>query len=195
MQEARECQQGEGSAPADLISLGRVRRAQGLDGGLRLEILTDFPEHLSSIRAASLVFPGGERREVEVERVRISGEVAVIHTSAARNRTEAELLAGCELMVPRSEAWPLPEGSYYHFDLIGCEVALAASGLRVGSVAAVRDSGTTLLEVVDESTSRSMLVPFCSDICRDVDMAARRILIDPPAGLLELAGEPAVAGR
>lgn len=195
MREVTECQQGEGSASADLISLGRVCRAQGLDGGLRIAILTDFPEHLASIREASLLFPGGERLDVTIERVRISGEVAVIHTSAARNRTEAERLAGCEVMVPRSEAWPLPEGSYYHFDLVGCEVTLAASGLRVGSVAAVRDSGTTLLDVVDESTGRSVLVPFCGEICRNIDMAARRIQIDPPAGLLELAGEPAGAGK
>jgi 16S rRNA processing protein RimM len=101
---------------------------------------------------------------------------------------DAELLAGLELRVPESELGHdvLEDGEYYHRDLIGCAV-VTESGETVGTVAAVEGDGNATRFVV-RSRRGEVLIPFATEICT-VDVAARRITIRPPEGLLDLNGE------
>jgi len=168
------------------VSLARVRRPQGRRGELRVEVLTDFLEHLWTIRRAFMTLPGKEPFEVDVESARPVRDGAVIKTSAASSIDEAEALVGGELMVPRDEAWPLPEGSYFHFDLVGCDVLLD-QGQLVGRVAAVTGGENPLLVIEPAGGLRGeLLVPFCQEICRRIDLRNRQVWITPPEGLLEL---------
>jgi 16S rRNA processing protein RimM len=99
---------------------------------------------------------------------------------------EAERLAGYELRVPESEQAPLPDGTYYHHQLIGCAVE-TRNGDRVGRVTAVQGHGEATRLVV-RGTRAEVLIPLAQAIC-EVDVAAQRIVISPPDGLLEVNGE------
>lgn len=171
----------------DLVALAKVRRPQGLRGELRVELMTDFPEHIMHLKEAILEAPGGKRERVELESVRMVRDGAVLKTSGAGTIEEAERCVGAELMVPRDEAWPLLQGHYYHFDLVGCEV-MRGEGEVVGTVVAVRDAGSPWLEVEAAETGREILVPFCQPICYRIDPDHKQIWIAPPDGLLELNG-------
>jgi 16S rRNA processing protein RimM len=79
---------------------------------------------------------------------------------------------------------PLADGAYYVHQLVGCVVE-TAGGLRVGEVTHVEaGSGTNLLAI--DGPQGEVLVPLATDICVEVDVAGRRIRIEPPEGLLEL---------
>jgi 16S rRNA processing protein RimM len=89
-----------------------------------------------------------------------------------------------EFRVPVDALAELPDGTFYHHDLIGCVVE-TIEGTTVGPVTAVEGNlGNTRL-VVDASGSE-LLVPLAVDICTTIDPGARRIVIAPPEGLLEL---------
>ncbi|MBI2839480.1 MAG: 16S rRNA processing protein RimM [Acidobacteria bacterium] len=169
----------------DLVALARVRRPQGLRGELRVELMTDFPEHIMQLKEAILRVPGGRQERVELESVRMVRDGAVLKTSGAGTIEEAEGWVGAELMVPEDEVWPLLPDHYYHFDLVGCEV-IRAEGEVVGTVVGVRDAGSTWLEVEAAGTGREILVPFCQPICFRIDPDRKQIWIAPPEGLLEL---------
>jgi 16S rRNA processing protein RimM len=112
----------------------------------------------------------------------------VILFSGITSMNDAELLAGTELRVAEDdlEAEPLEEGEYYHRDLIGCEV-VTETGDSVGKVTAVDDDhGQTRLVV--RSPRSEVLIPLADAICT-VDIAAKRITVRPPEGLLEVNGE------
>jgi 16S rRNA processing protein RimM len=101
---------------------------------------------------------------------------------------DAELLAGMELRIALDEGDTklLEDGEYFHRDLIGCAV-VTESGDPVGEVTAVEgDRGNTRLVV--KSKRNEVLIPLAEEICT-VDVAARRIVVRPPEGLLELNGE------
>jgi 16S rRNA processing protein RimM len=101
---------------------------------------------------------------------------------------DAELLAGLELRVEEDELDVdlLDDGEYYHRDLIGCAV-VTESGESIGEVTAVEgDRSATRLVV--RSKRNEVLIPLADEICT-VDVAARRITVRPPEGLLELNGE------
>jgi 16S rRNA processing protein RimM len=83
------------------------------------------------------------------------------------------------MLFAEREVVPLNEGEFFDSDLVGCEV-VGIDGTRYGSVERVEHYPASDMLVV---TGR--MVPMVAAIVRDVDMTARRITIDPPAGLLD----------
>ncbi len=81
---------------------------------------------------------------------------------------------------------PLPEGEYYHRDLIGCTV-VTDGGETIGRVTAVQGERAASRLVVT-SPRNEIMIPLAEEICT-VDLEAKRITVRPPEGLLELNGE------
>ncbi|MBI4910871.1 MAG: 16S rRNA processing protein RimM [Acidobacteria bacterium] len=98
---------------------------------------------------------------------------------------QAERLRGQELSLPGDARPPVPEGEFYVGDLQGCRVIHFRSGAEIGVVAeCLQYGGPMLLKVKRDETE--MLIPFAKEICREVDITEKRIVVDPPEGLLEL---------
>lgn len=97
-------------------------------------------------------------------------------------RDEAESLRG-PLYVPSEEARPLEPGEFWEHDLQGLEVVHAGTGEVAGTVAGVVEGPAQDLLVLDTPAGERM-VPLVSAIVVNVDVAARRVEIDPPEGLL-----------
>ena len=79
----------------------------------------------------------------------------------------------------------LPEGSYFHFRLRGCDVWDVRTGY-LGVVEDVHPTGGTDLLVVRAPDGGERLIPFCRDICRRIDIGEGRIDVDAPEGLITL---------
>jgi 16S rRNA processing protein RimM len=90
-------------------------------------------------------------------------------------------LAGADLWLREKDLEPLPAGTFYRHDLIGCEV-VETDGGRIGRVTAVEGSIERSYLVVNEH----MLIPLVGDICVGVDIGARRVTVDLPDGLIDL---------
>ena len=96
----------------------------------------------------------------------------------------AEALAGQELRVPVDRLASLPEGTFYRHDLVGCRVETRAGDV-VGTVEDVEGTlvGSRLVVAAERG---QVLIPLVAAICTTIDPAGRRIIIDPPEGLLEV---------
>jgi 16S rRNA processing protein RimM len=96
----------------------------------------------------------------------------------------------CEVVIPDTDRPALEEGEFYLSDLVGCVVFHRDSGLRLGTVTGWQQfGGPELLEVLIDGAQRPgdvAWVPFARSICVEIDPANRRIVVDPPEGLLEL---------
>ncbi len=176
------------------ISLARIVRPQGRRGEVRAEVLTDFPERLPQLRHA-LLGGNGEPRAVAILSCRLepSRRFAVFHFEGSQSIDDAERLVGLEVQVPISERAPLPSGSYYISDLVGCEVFEAGADEPLGRVRDVQKTGEetagTPILVVDSATGGELLVPLAAEICREIDTEKRRIVVTLPEGLAELNRE------
>jgi 16S rRNA processing protein RimM len=99
---------------------------------------------------------------------------------------QADALAGFDILVPASAVPPPEEGAIYDLDLVDCEVELE-NGRPVGRVVGVQETGgTALLVIAGRAGGEEILVPLSAAICRRIDTVAKRIVIDPPDGLLDL---------
>ena len=100
------------------------------------------------------------------------------------DRNQAEALRGLRLYLSRSALPPTDDEEYYHADLIGLEAALG-DGTPLGHVRAVHDFGAGDTLEIARPAGPPVLVPFTRAIVPVVDLAAGRLVIDPPPGLLE----------
>jgi 16S rRNA processing protein RimM len=173
----------------DAVLVGVVARTQGNRGEVIVNAETDFPEQRFHDGARLMTRrPDGGLDTLVVAAMRMHQGRPVIRFEGVASMDDAELLAGLELRIAESDAGTevLRSGQYFHRDLIGCEVA-TDRGEPVGTVARVEGHGGATRLVV-KSRRNEVLIPFADEICT-VDVAARRITIRPPEGLLELNGE------
>ncbi len=96
----------------------------------------------------------------------------------------AQNLRDARVMITRDQLVKLPEDNFYQFDLIDCDV-VTTGGQSVGRVVNVQNFGAAPLLVVKDG-DREHLIPMTSGICPEIDIAQKRIVINPPEGLLEL---------
>ena len=173
----------------DAILIGVVARTHGNRGEVVVNPETDFPEERFHPGAQLMARArDGGPSTLEVATMRMHQGRPVILFKGITSMNDAELLAGTELRVAEDAAAAelLEPGEYYHRDLIGCAV-VTESGEEIGQVTAVDDDhGQTRLIV--RSRRSEVMIPLADAICT-VDIAAKRITVRPPEGLLEVNGE------
>jgi 16S rRNA processing protein RimM len=168
----------------DLISIARIARPHGLHGEVIADILTDFPERFEDLEEVLLRLPSGEVRSQGVERTRPHKDRVILKFRGFDRIEQTDLLRGASVLITRSELVPLPADSYYDFDLVDCEV-LTCQGETVGYVTGVEHYGAAPLLVVVAADRREFLIPLAATICIEVDTIRKRIVVDPPEGLLD----------
>ena len=162
----------------DRICVGAIAGAFGVHGEVRLKSFCAEPADIATY--APLTTEDGRRRfEISLTRPVTGGLGARL--SGVSTREEAEALRGVTLWVPRDVLPSLPDDEFYHADLIGLEV-VDPGGAPLGRVRAIYDHGAgDILEVV--GGARVLMLPFTRAVVPTVDLAARRIVADPPAEL------------
>ena len=174
-----------------LVCVGAIAGAFGVRGEVRLKSFCAEPEAIA--RYGPLETADGRRFELRLSRPVKGGFAARL--SGVTTREEAEALKGTRLHAPRDRLPPLPEDEFYHADLVGLEVA-DPGGRVLGRVRAVHDHGAGDLLEIRDAQGREILLPFTESAVPAIDIAAGRLVADPPPGLLdETDGEGDGAGR
>jgi 16S rRNA processing protein RimM len=171
---------------AQMALVGRIARAHGNRGQVIVNLDTDFPEARFRPGAELFTMRGGVVDTLRLTAVRFQGGRPVIGVAGVETIEAAERLAGLELRIPAEHLAALPPGTFYHHDLVGCRVE-TASGAPVGVVEGVEGTlGGSRLVVA--GARGEILIPLAARICTTIDVDAKRIVIDPPEGLLDLNG-------
>jgi 16S rRNA processing protein RimM len=167
-----------------MVLVGRIARPHGLRGQVIVTPETDFVDE--RFQAGATFWTRSERGHevLKVNSARVQNGRPVIGFEGFEKIEDVERLAGLDLRIPEDSLRPLDAGAYYLHDLVGCAVE-TISGESVGEVKRVEGgAGASVLNV--EGRRGEVLVPLAADICVEVDVAGRRIRINPPEGLLEL---------
>ena len=167
----------------EMILVGVVARTHGTSGQVIVNPHTDFVDERFQVGARlSTRLLDGTRQLNEVTSFRLHQGRPIIGLAGIESIDQAERLAGAELKIDPAEQHALPEGQYYHQQLIGCEV-VTSDGSPVGRVVAVTGEGQSRLVV--DAPHRRFEIPLADEIC-SVQVPDRRIVVRPPEGLLDL---------
>ena len=164
-----------------LICVGMIAGAFGVRGEVRVKSFCANPSDLETY-APLLTEEGDQSFDISLIGQIKNGFSARIVGVVSKG--DADALRGISLFARREDLPALPNDEYYYSDLIGLQVA-DTGGAVIGHVKSVMNHGADdLLEVAVPGASDTALIPFTKVIVPTVDLTSRRIVIDPPEGLL-----------
>ena len=163
------------TAPADLVTIGKIERHFGVRGEFKVRLLSDVPGRLDHLKQVQVVAPTGQVVEKTVAHVRRAGSTYIMGFVGVTTPEEAVALRGGLIQVPRRPAATRAEGVYFECDLIGMTVE-NERGDEVGVV-------ETILEIPDNHVfvvrkgMEEVLIPAAKSFVTSVDLVRRRMLV------------------
>jgi 16S rRNA processing protein RimM len=167
----------------ELVRIGRLGRAHGVRGEVSLEGCTLTVLELHAIKRFTWRRRGEETQVLTLETARPVHERILVRFAGIADRDRAASLAQGELLAEQGQLPDPGPGVAYTFQLIGLEVRTTA-GRRLGTLQEVISTGANPVYVV--RGEREWLVPASPGVVQQVDMAARTLLVELPAGLEDL---------
>jgi 16S rRNA processing protein RimM len=160
--------------PPPELRIGRVLRAHGLKGAVRIELLSDFPDRFAPGQQIEL---GGRRLTIRACEAQ-DGEL-LVRFEGIGDRAAAEQLSGAYCTLPLAAARPLPADRYYHFQLVGLRVFDLRQEREIGSVAEVLSyAANDVLRVV--AGDREVLIPMVRSVVQSISLDEGTIRVDLP---------------
>jgi 16S rRNA processing protein RimM len=171
----------------EFVLLAHLIRTQGRHGELIADILTDFPERFAERRNVWLFPPDakGSPREAELERHWLHKGRVVLKFVGVDSISDATLLSGWQVAIPREQRASLSDDAVYVADLIGCHLIDETGGaVDLGPVLDVeRGAGNAPDMLVLKSGEDELLIPFAKAYLVSLDLDARVLRMRLPAGL------------
>jgi 16S rRNA processing protein RimM len=166
-----------------MLRVGKISGAHGLKGALRLRL--DNPES-DTIEKVTRLFldTSGQAREFRVlEAKRLNAATIRIILEGVADANGADALKGAVVRVASEDVPARKEGEYYYYEVIGCEVFLT-DGARLGKIEEVYSNGAHDVWIVRDA-EREFLIPVIEDVVKAMNLAGKRVTIDPIPGLLD----------
>lgn len=164
----------------DRICVGAIAGAFGVQGEVRLKSFCSTPEDIIGY-APLYTEDGGRSFDVRMTRP-VTGGLGVRLTGIT-TKEQADALKGVTLWADRDKLPSLPDDEFYHADLIGLTV-VDTGGAVLGTVRALHNHGAgDILEIHMPGRKTTLLLPFTRAVVPTVDLAAGRLVADPPEDL------------
>jgi 16S rRNA processing protein RimM len=164
-----------------MLPYGVVGRPHGLRGDVLVHLFNPAAAPLDGARlplSVSLVRPGGEAITMQLAQVRGAADSLLFHFAGVEDRDAAAALTNAELWVPRASLPPLGPGEFFVQDLVGCAVVDTAGRAR-GVVQGTVWNGAHDILTITGAEGDELLVPAVPEFLREVDLGARRVVVDP----------------
>jgi 16S rRNA processing protein RimM len=175
----------------ELLRIGRIIGAHGLQGRLKILMLSDIPERFEQ---GNTVYLGNDEssREFAIRQFHVSGgRECLLALEGLEDRDDALSLKGQTIYIERKTAEEtrglLEEGSFYYYDLIGCEVF--RDGVPFGRVKDIFEAGAGEILIIEDNKGMEIFIPFVDDIVDTAAIADKRIDIHPIEGMIENADD------
>ena len=163
-----------------LVPIGKVVRAIGLKGFVGVGGTDGSLGQLEQV----VLERAGQQRRLAVVEARPQGKLWAVWLEGISDRTAAEGLVGCAVLAERDQLGEAGEGSHYWADLEGLPVE-TTGGEQLGTVTGLYETGGVDVLVVTGGRGE-VLIPLAPYV--EVDLKVKRIVVDPPDGLLDGSG-------
>jgi len=166
--------------------IGKVLSPHGIGGQVKVFPYSDNPERINLLVKVELCL-GSERRFFEVDKASIHGRFWLIKFKGIDSRSDAARIRDSLVLIPKQDRMLLPEGSFYHDQLIGLQV-YSFDGDLLGSISEMVTTGghDLFLIVRHDREDEKKLIPAVKKFVRQIDLKKGIMVVDLPEGLLDL---------
>ena len=164
-------------SPPEYIVIGRILAPWGIKGKLKVEVATDFPQRFVPTSTVYIDY-----QPVIIESTEWHKGKAIVKLNTVNDIDDAQKLRGKSIEIHHSQVSPLPDGQYYHFQLIGLEV-WTTQGELLGNVTEILTAESNDNYVVSGARGE-VLIPAIDDVVKSIDLDKGRVTIEVIDGLL-----------
>jgi 16S rRNA processing protein RimM len=169
----------------DHVLIGKVAKPHGIRGEVKVYTFSELPDNLQLYKSLVLQKPGeSETRKYSLVKSRPQGKLAIVQLQGVDTRDEAEALQGSEIWLDKSEIPGLEPGEYYWHQFVGLQ-AVTDTGTALGKISGLFTTKAHDVMVI-AGAEREYMIPVNDEIIKQVDTKAGKVIIAPPAGLLEV---------
>jgi len=161
------------------LAVGKLRRTHGIEGAIVMEVLTDFPER---IKPGKMVYVGDEHEPLVIAGVRGHNKEMIIRFTGFSSPEQASRLRNLGVYV-KADALPrLPQGHYYHHQLLNLKVVDEA-GQEIGVLDQILETGANDVYLVRTVEGKELLLPVVEDVILEVNLEKGEMRVRPPEWL------------
>jgi 16S rRNA processing protein RimM len=162
------------------LAVGKLHRPHGVHGEMVMEVLTDFPERL---RIGMTLYVGAEHVPLQLKKVRGQNRGMLVSFEGYPTPEEAGKLRNQFVYVLLENSPKLPEGEYYHHQIIGLEV-VTQQGEALGKIIEILETGANDVFVIRPNNGSEILVPNTDEAILSIDLEKNQMVIHLLPGLL-----------
>jgi 16S rRNA processing protein RimM len=179
-----EHDQNTGSSPADepvFVVIGKFRKPHGIQGEIRMSVLTESPELLSP---GKKIYVGPRYQGYTIKALRWHGGDLLVSLEELPDRTAVEIFRNVIVSVKGDDIPELPEGEYYLHQLVGMEVVTDEDEV-LGILQEVLITGANDVYLVKTPAGKELLLPAIDDVVREINIEKGLVRVHLIAGLLD----------
>jgi 16S rRNA processing protein RimM len=169
------------SAPGEpvFLAVGRLRRPHGIRGEIIMDVVTDFPDRL---RKGMTVYVGEAHEPLRFSAMRPYDRDMLVKFDGMETPEAVGRLRNAYIFIKAEDLPELPEGEYYHHQLLGL-TALDEAGAVLGTLSDILETGANDVYTIKTSDGKEMLIPATEEVILSVDLERKEIRIRPPEWL------------
>lgn len=167
-----------------MYDVGRIVNTHGVRGEVRVIRITDFEERFAVGGKVYLVKDNNEPVELKIAGHRQHKQFDLLLFEGYNNINEVESFKDAYLRITEDQLFTLPEGEYYHHEIIDCEM-FTTDGEKIGIITAILSPGANDVWVVEQGNGEEALIPFIKDVVKQIDIKAKKVVIELMEGLLD----------
>ncbi len=165
----------------EYLVVGKLRRPHGVNGEILMDVQTDFPERL---RIGSSIWVGDQYQKQTITAVRGHGQGLLIRLKGFDSVDAVGIFRNQMVYVPIKDLPALPEGEYYHHQLIGLQV-IDEQGESLGLIKDILLTGANDVYVVESSSGKEVLLPAIADVILKIDLSEKIMQVHLLPGLID----------
>lgn len=158
------------------LTIGKLQRTHGVKGEIVMEVMTDFPE---KILAGNIVFIGSKQQPYEIASIRPAADKMLISIKGFNDCDQVSIFRNQVVSIKTEDANQLPEGEFYHHEIIGMTV-VEEDGNLVGTIGEILVTGANDVYIISKENGEELLLPAIRDAVRSIDRGSRKMVVRLP---------------
>lgn len=165
------------------LAVGKLRRPHGVHGEMLMEVLTDFPERL---KPGMVLLAGPTCQPLSLVNLRWHQKCLLVSFAGFTTPEAVGDLRNQVLYISAADRPALPEGEYYHHQLIGLQ-AVDEAGNDLGLLTEILETGANDVLVVRPKAGPELLLPMIDAVILNIDLVNKRLVVHLLPGMLDKA--------
>jgi 16S rRNA processing protein RimM len=168
------------SGEPEFLVVGKLGKPHGVRGEIVMDVYTEFPERLAP---GVTVYVGSRYQPLQISKTRPHSRGMLLGFEGYQSRDEIAEMRNMLVQVRTADRPELPEGDYYHHQLLGLQVT-DENGTGLGRITAIIETGANDVYVIQNDMGEEVLIPAIESVIKDIDLENNHVRIHLLPGLM-----------